>query len=76
MVAITKNIIKEEINDMGTKHNVVKEAITPPIAKIILTQSKKQINHNHPKQMEIHPAAINLINLNHWENQSLLKNSK
>ena len=33
MVTTTEKNVKEGINDMGTKPNVVKEAITIPIAK-------------------------------------------
>ena len=31
LVTTVDKIVKEGINDMGTKPNVVKEAITPPI---------------------------------------------
>ena len=33
LVTTTDNISKEGINDMGTKPNVLKESITPPISK-------------------------------------------
>ena len=33
LVSTTGEIVKEGINDMGTKPNLVKEAIAPPIAK-------------------------------------------
>ena len=33
MVTTTDTVFKEGNTDMGTKYNVVKEAITPPIAK-------------------------------------------
>ena len=76
---ITYKMVKEWITDMETKPNVVKEAITPFIEKIILTQSMKQINHKHLKVKKINPSAINqtkvdhLINQVHWKNQGLLK---
>ena len=31
LVTTTKTVVKEGNTDMGTKHNVAKEAITPPI---------------------------------------------
>ena len=33
LVTTTDTVVKEGNTDMGTKHNVVKGAITPPIAK-------------------------------------------
>ena len=43
LVTTIDKIVKEGINDMGTKLNVVKEAITPPISKNnIDTVNKKE----------------------------------
>ena len=55
------------------KPYVVKESITPPIAKKNIDTVEKQRNHNHPKQ---NPAVINMTKLNNWINQSLLKELK
>ena len=49
LVTTTDKMVKEGINDMETKPNVVKEAITHIIVKIKLTQSTKQTNHKHLK---------------------------
>ena len=68
-----QNIVKEGNTDTGTKHNVVKEAMNPSIAKIKSSQLTKQINHKYPIKKEIHPALINLTKVNHWINQVLLQ---
>ena len=39
--------LKEGINDMRTKPTVVKEVITPPVAKNNPYTVKKQRNHKH-----------------------------
>ena len=41
LVTTTDKIFKEGINEMETKPNVVKEAITPPITKNIIDTVKK-----------------------------------
>ena len=41
LVTTIEKIVKEYINDMGTKPNVVKEAITPPIMKNNIDTVKK-----------------------------------
>ena len=58
---------------MGIKPNVVKEAITPPIAKNNIDTIKKHINHNNPIKNQIHPEAINPTKVDHWMNKGLLK---
>ena len=73
LVTNTDTVVKEGNNDMGTKPNEVKEAITPLIAKNNIDTVKKQINHKHPIKQQIHTAAINLTKVNHWINQGLLK---
>ena len=59
LVTTTEKMVKEGINDMETKPNVVKEAITPPIEKNKLTQSMKQTNHKHIKVKQINLSAMN-----------------
>ena len=79
LVTTTEKMVKEGINDMETKPNVVKEAITHPIEKIELTQSRKKKNHKHLKAKKLNPSAINLTKVDHrinqrnWINQGLLK---
>ena len=41
LVTTNNKIFKEGINDMGTKPDLVKEAITPPIAKKNIDTVKK-----------------------------------
>ena len=41
---------KEGVDDMGTKPNLVKEAITSLIAKNNIDTVKKQRNHKNPKE--------------------------
>ena len=62
LVTTTEKKFKEGINDMVTKPNMAKEAITLPIEKIVLTQSKKK---KPSIKKKIHPAAINLTKINH-----------
>ena len=72
LVNTTEKIYKEGNTEMGTKPNVVKEAITPPIVKNnIDTVNKTEKSQALKKQ--INPAAINLTNVNHWINKGLLK---
>ena len=66
-------VVKEGNTDMGTKPNIAKEAITPPIAKRRLTHSTKKINHNNPIKKKIHPAAINMTKEDNWMNLGLIK---
>ena len=49
LVSTTGEIVKEGINDMGTKPNLVKEAIAPPIAKKNIDTVFKK-NHKHLKE--------------------------
>ena len=60
---------------MGTKPNVVKESITPPIQKKIDTVNKTEKTQASNKK-SIHPAAINLTNVNDWIHQGILKEMK
>ena len=76
LVATTGKKLKEGINDMEKNPYVVKEAITPPIEKIILTQSKKQINHKYLKEKKLNPSEINQTKVNHLINQGLIKELK
>ena len=69
MVVTTDEMVKEWINDMETKNNVVEEAIPHPIAKIKFTPSMKQTNHKHLKVKNINPLAINQTRVDHWINQ-------
>ena len=48
LVTTTNMIFREGNTDMGIKHNVVNEAITPPTSKKNINTVKKQINHKHP----------------------------
>ena len=50
LAATTEKIVKEVINDMGIKHNVVKEDITPPNAKKNIDTFNKTENHKHIKK--------------------------
>ena len=72
LVTTTEIIFKEMINDMGTKPNMVREAITPSIAKNNFYTVKK--NHKHLK--EKNPSEINQIKVNDLINQGLLKELK
>ena len=47
LVTTTDTVAKEGNTYMGTKPNVVKETITPPISKKILTHSTKHRNHKN-----------------------------
>ena len=47
LVTTTGTVVKEGNTDMGKEPNVVKVSITPPIEKIILTQSTKHRIHKH-----------------------------
>ena len=75
LVTTTEKIDKEGINDMGTKPNVMKEAINPPIEKnnIDIVNKTEKLKAS---QKKIHPAAINMTKVNHWINQGLLKELK
>ena len=48
LVTTTDIVVKEGNADMGTKPNVVKESITPPIAKKNIGKVNKNRNHKHP----------------------------
>ena len=74
LVITTDKMFKEGNIDMGTKLNVVKESITPPITKNNIDTVKKHRNHKHPIKKKIHPAEINLTKVNYWINQGLSKN--
>ena len=49
LVPTTENMVKEGINDMETKLNVLETTITRHRGEIKLTQSTKQTNHKHQK---------------------------
>ena len=53
LVHTTEKMAKEGINDMETKRNVVKTAITYTKGKIKLTQTSKQTNYKHLKVKKI-----------------------
>ena len=52
-------MVKEGINGMGTKPNVLKEAITPPIVKKNIDTVKKQRNHMHLREKKRNSSANN-----------------
>ena len=47
LITTTDTVFKEGNTDMGRKPNVLKEAITIPIAKKKIDTVKKQRNHTH-----------------------------
>ena len=49
LVTNKENIVKEGINDMGKKHNTMKESITPPIAKKNIDTVNKTEKSQAPK---------------------------
>ena len=61
---------------MGTKHNEVKGAITPTIAKNNIDTVNKTEKSQASKRKQINPSAINLTRVNYWINQGLLKELK
>ena len=67
---------------MGTKPNMMKEAITPPIAKNKIDTVNKTDKPQPYKSKRINPSAMNQtkvdhwINQVHWINQGLLKEPK
>ena len=73
MVTTTDKMVKKGINYMETEPNMVKEAITPPITNLKLTQSTKQRNHKYLRVKKINPSVINQ---GHWIFQGLLKGLK
>ena len=73
LVTTTDKNSKEGINDTGTKHNVVKDPITPPIAKNNIDTVKKTDKSRASKRKKINPSAINLTKVNNWINQGLLQ---
>ena len=76
LVNTTDKNFKERINDIGTEPNVLKESITPPIAKNSIETVNKTEKSQASRRKWIHPAAINITKLNHWINQGLLKELK
>ena len=58
---------------MGTKNNMVKEAITPPTAKKKIDTFNKTEKSQTLNKKQKHSASINLIKVDHWINQGLLK---
>ena len=67
LVTTTDKIVKEGINDMEIKPNVVKKSITPSIAK----NNIDKVNKTEKPQ-----ASINQAKANHWINQGILKELK
>ena len=61
---------------METKPNLVKEAITHPIAKIKLTPSTKHTNHKHINFKRINPSELHQTRVDHWINKGILKELK
>ena len=76
LVTTIDKIVKEGINDMGTKLNVVKEAITPPISKNNIDTVNIIEKPQASKIKKINPSEINQTKVNHWINQGLLKELK
>ena len=72
-VTTTDEIVKEGINDMEKKSHVVKEDITPPIAKNNIDTVNKTEKPQAFKRKKINPSAINQKKLNRWMNKVLLK---
>ena len=58
-------VAKEGNTYMKKKPNVVKEAITPPIAKNKIDKVNKKRNHKHTLKQYLHPEAISTTRLNH-----------
>ena len=77
LVITTGEIFKKGINDMETKPNVAREAITPSIVKNNIDTVKK-IEKPQPSKInkKINPSAINQKKLNHLINKGLLKELK
>ena len=70
LFATTKKIVKEDINDMEIKTNVVDDNIPHPIEiKIKLTPSTKQKKHKHLKVKKINPSEMNRTKVYYWINQ-------
>ena len=61
---------------MGTKPNVVKEAINPPIEKINIDTFNKTDKPQAFKRKKINPSSIYQTKVNYWINQVLLKELK
>ena len=55
---------------------MVKEDITPPIAKNNIDTVKKTDKSLASKRKKINPSAINMTKVNHWINQGLRKELK
>ena len=69
LVSTTEKIVKEGINYMETKPNVVDEAITHPTGKNKLDTVNKKTNQKHIKVKNINPSAMNQTRVYHWINQ-------
>ena len=76
LVTTTNKIVREGINEMGTKPNVVKESVTPPIAKNSFDTGNKTDKSQASKNIYMHPASIKMTKVNHWINQGLRKELK
>ena len=61
---------------MRTKPNVMKEAITPSIAKKNIDTVKKTDEPQASKRRKINSSAINQTKVNNWINQGPLKELK
>ena len=69
MVANTEKIVKEGINDMETRPNVVDEAITHPISNNKIDTINKTDKTQCSKSKKINPSAMNQTKVYHWINQ-------
>ena len=67
---------KEGVNDKRKKHNVVKEAIPPPIAKKNIDTVNKIEKPQESKRKKYKPSSINQTKVNYWMNKGLLKELK
>ena len=76
LVTTTNKIVREGIIEMGTKPNVVKEAVTPPIAKNSFDTGNKTDKSQASKYIYMHPESIKMTKVNHWINQGLRKELK
>ena len=67
LVTTTDKIVKEGINNMGTKPNVLKKSITLPTAKNNIDTVNMTEKSQASNKKLIHPAEINLTTVNHWK---------
>ena len=82
MVPTTDNMVKEGINDMETKPNVVEKSITHRKEKNKIDAIKETDKPQASQSKNINLSAMNQtkvyhwINKGHWINQGLLKELK